>query len=1370
MKSISEILDILPAEMNIESLRNLPDEERVRIKDKIGRDMIKLINKMTEAFGDKNQHKQEGIAALAIMLENEYLDIIEMKWKMLQEIKLFNFSPLAISSSSSKHDHNVEIAVDLMNQAIITARIFKDSPDKSYYQDKKKLELEEKKAVETNDSKLKQHIQKELIKRNKAINAGRLLSGSTLTSSMRRLKITKTMLNEIYAAVPKIISNYNVGTPMSLEQQIIGLRRDYEEFQNHYHFHVGDWYENHSKNMLLVTQCEDKAKQIIRTLLDAVEFVLPFLAYGITPSLFDIIKKKTESLVQTFSETLDQPILNEQVYQEIINEFQKKYLELTKEIEICKQRPEEVQYRKLEKQAAQEGEKQFATYKYRMKLINSQNHFVNAQRIFSEKVGELQNKNKFVFYGEKNSVPMEKDTQRDLKIAGASLRNAEPEELLALLALEIDPNENLKVDKKVDKIDPLSLIADYSKEVLSTEKLEQDLIDVLDAQFGEENRINIRRHYDQGPSLLITAAVEDGLRSQNFDPTEDVPLIIRPSKETTQNMYMINDVVFRDAAADYVNISVADDALDNLWKFKARIKILLWVTKDGYVVEGMVTDSALLCNAIMQKNTHENLKNIVTAIKEFDVSIEKAIEALINNAKKSNNKNDIYQNQAKLAIVHSLKTQVLNFKQGRQTFDELIENIGAIHKQSRAFDSETLQDALISTLSQEANEIASDINKHFKILSRIRDDIEKQAEKSLNKTFMSSAVLQNSPPSAAASSSSSSASSSSASSPTMIDESKSKVSLDPELPLKTTINYLAAFRLPSLESYQAVLQTKNPSSQQLAKYNVISQNINQFRTAYIKALNIIVLAAHAELKKQYRVDKGKDKVINRVPPDVLVPLFEEQIKKIIDQSVNIDVEVLSSNLNAILPIAFPENVAMMSSPEEANLSVLGQALHILSLEKKAQKKLQAASGVDSSSTQGIKDAHLDWFIHKIELIGFWYRFEKSSKHNNTFSKILSELNEIKNNESNLEEKFINFALKIKVYWDEGVRKYSKSKTKDSDLIGLLNKNPNEHSFLRQIGVLIQDFMSMYEDSSVNKYQSLPVQLRKFPNLDSLLLPNREIILPKFAASRGELLLTSLSQEIDKFDNPQSLIVHLKQLKTKLLDYVDSGIYKPLQAFMELITEIKRIHLQGVFEHKTMWWKHAEFKDINTLAELKFLLEKIESDSLPIPKVPKVSSLSQSSSSGPIPKIHSDPNTFFSTSSASSIGATGSSVRASSLAASSVSPSFVSASIIISPEDFDKVLSDIIQTYSDKVFESLEEKLSLPDKVKDEKLSKLQQILESNSQLTSEKDLGAARKKISEILDMNNGNKCIPDAHVTQLKDIRKIIDDLKNTNKPALKL
>lgn len=1347
MKSLSEILAVAPLVLE------KPLKERPVIKKNLERQLIHLINEVSKSFDneavEKDELQRQVMIALTVMLANENLEEIEKNWQSLNKIKMFNES-----SSSIMHDE-VSTTIDLVNEAIISANFFNAKPGTSYQDQKKKLEQDQHSAQAKKDKKLNESIYKKLSKMDKAIHVGELFSGMTLTSSMRRLEVMNQTLNNIYEKAPGFIKIHNAGTDFSVMQQMEKINDGYGRLLIKYK--DDPFYENHQHNVKLTIQCEESVKLIVRELLGALDFSLTYIAYGITPSRYKAINESLEILAHTFLESLDQPILNNNSYQDMSDEFEKNYLKLANEIHTCRQSPEEIAYRGQEKCAAEEGLRQFSQkkYLYRIQLMDSQNAFVRSQRLISEKSGELQNINKFIFYG-KDGVSMEKDTQRNLKISGRSLG----------------------VDKSALPL--ANAPAPGSKE---------ELITILDKEFGENNRANLMNHYDQGPALLLTTAVEQGLRSDHY--VGDVPLVILPPQIFPQNIYMRDGVVFRDAAVDHLRISVEDEAAeDNCWVLKVNIKILLWITKDGYIVEGMCTDSALICNAIMQKNTSDSLINIVTTVLDFDKKLKMVINELL--IKDNSNAEAAVLNEAKICLLRSIQSQILEFKTGVITFDEFVGNIGKIYRQALAFNNDTLRNAVLSILNQESNELAFFINNHFKILANIKESIEQQANLFFNKKTSLYGVQQT--PLVPSFSSASSI----LSMPS-VEESKKDNSSET---LKIAINYLAACRPSELEVYKIIMEKKDPATQNSGKYNVVKENIHLFRKMYCQAFVSLVNYIQLKLKEEYEKKHGeKDAIINNIPADKLVPALTEEISRIVERNANINLEILYNNLDNIILISFSSSLFQSRSHEEAaeesSLIQLGQVLHVLIQEKKAHEKLRNASNsssVSSINNNNIKAIHIDWIIDRVKQMQFWDRLKESGKYEKNISMILDELEVIKNSNETFEKKFLKLALQVKICWD-----------KCSKDIKDLYQNPNQHRFLLRIDVLLRECTQIYDTCHITP----PPELNQFPVSNDLLLHNHDITLPSFSELTGELLFDSLSDKIMKeLDSTHPLAAHLQHLIDALVSYVNNKIYTPSQAFVALAIDVKRIQLQYLIESKKWLIQiKSEFKDPVFFAQIGSLVTRIESGTLPLPKIasvllpvsPGASSNHYDPSSIPARPVTKATNDFISSlnSSHSAISVPAKAVAITSNDSTSClssmdppgkashrytvngkantntrvsselrfSTSVSSSSGSTSAAALEKKLADAFEKYKDNFYRSVMDHILDPKHA--DNLIYVNEMLKTNKTLVSGINLKNLRADILKLLDIDATEEILPDKDVRLLRDIKTAIDCINQPNAPS---
>jgi hypothetical protein len=323
-----------------------------------------------------------------------------------------------------------------------------------------------------------------------------------------------------------------------------------------------------------------------------------------------------------FTPVLSAPTVNIKTYQVIVDTFAKRYSALITNVKNAPKDVKEFERRSQEEQAVREADNQFnpEIYPYQINestIRQSKNKMYEDQLILND--NEIANKNKFIVEGKlpDNLFQVKKDVERSLKINGEKV-----------------PKDIYENDAELRKF--------------------------LDKELGKENTINLIRHYDQTIPILISAGI-----SASGGSGEMGGIDFNPSSHS-ENVYVKNGVLFREAIIENIKIFVPDDPhSDERWIFKTNIKILSMGNVDGFAVTRIGSDSPFIRNSILLESTYPDLKNIVNKIVEC--------EGALNKIKSTIDKDSAAQ--PKRELVDKTLNKINEFKQGKITFAELTKDI-----------------------------------------------------------------------------------------------------------------------------------------------------------------------------------------------------------------------------------------------------------------------------------------------------------------------------------------------------------------------------------------------------------------------------------------------------------------------------------------------------------------------------------------------------------------------------------------------------------------------------------------------------------------------------------------------------------------------
>jgi hypothetical protein len=516
---------------------------------------------------------------------------------------------------------------------------------------------------------------KQLSKKIKVLEAaqkvGAKLLQTTTEAKIARLQVDLLVLDNFITEAPSYIKKYPIGD-QSLMDVLNELHKAYKIVIDNFHADVDEAaYDQHARNILDFQRVHTKLMLgLFKTLDDRIDAA----AKLITPSAHKELKSQIDAL-NSYLPILMLSYDTRRVYMELVSKFTSELGLLVEKIGALPEAHEQVMHRLKSMLSDKEAAKQLPAHEYPFvisaaDLRKSTNAFMQDQIQLTQRYTELpENADKFILSGKlkDNLFQIEKDAGRNLLIQGKEVKE------------------------------------------LKGEALRQH----LEATFGAENALNLIKHYDQGLSLMISGGPSGGTSTANL---MDQAVLLKQSDRFTQNLFLVDGVVYRDATLKHLDLFVRDDEDNPNWKLKVNLKALSWATKDGFTLQYMGTDSPLICAALMEKSNYENLSNMIKIVQSY----EKIFRAINEEAPASKKHNQLLKTEAILATID-------DFKQGKITFDELAGSAKAFADQAtEIINSRSKLTSFVAAIKKDENDPLPKMIGFSKELSTLKEAMDKK--------------------------------------------------------------------------------------------------------------------------------------------------------------------------------------------------------------------------------------------------------------------------------------------------------------------------------------------------------------------------------------------------------------------------------------------------------------------------------------------------------------------------------------------------------------------------------------------------------------------------------------------------------------------
>jgi hypothetical protein len=585
---------------------------------------IQYIKDLTELFEKKEVSGEDLVMVATEMLpsDEEQLDVMEAKVNAA-----LNGEPQGFTSSMGEHAL-ITFYSAIMNKKNLEQTLLQEiserqqriavlsnqgdaKPEDTKQNDAKKDDKENLAYVET----LQGH-QKEIEKLHHAIYVKNKMTALTDNKRAERIITAIASIESLLRDLPESITKYFVGERTLAEQ--IQLMKDN-------HTQIVRLSHEHNLNSDLLHEHVEKANA-------SVNQIISILAAGLNKELFAIrgtVSQATYSSMEAdmksfinYAASLAEPEANMQTYITLVDNFQNKLLDLLSKIEGAPVELSEIDHRVANRLAIQQADSSFdaAQYPYQLKgkdLRSSKNPFFSDQLEYNS-VG-IADESKFIIMGKlhDNLFQIRKDAER--------------------IATTIN--------------------GQHIEEGLS----DNDLKALLVREFGQEGTNNIIRHFDQSVAMLISAPINKSVIG-TLGATS--PIFTGAALEHHEDIYLKNGVVYRDVESDHIRIMIQKDDGDiDTWKFKANIKVSSALSKDGFSVLKMGTDSDLICDALMSHNVFKDVEKMIKVIQHAENEFLSKQEKFTK---------ELPASQYKLDIMNKMLGEIDKFKTGKISLDELV--------------------------------------------------------------------------------------------------------------------------------------------------------------------------------------------------------------------------------------------------------------------------------------------------------------------------------------------------------------------------------------------------------------------------------------------------------------------------------------------------------------------------------------------------------------------------------------------------------------------------------------------------------------------------------------------------------------------------
>jgi hypothetical protein len=367
-----------------------------------------------------------------------------------------------------------------------------------------------------------------------------------------------------------------------------------------------------------VNSLEESSRKILNALCIAIDFKLPALKATIQERDFKNVLNHSKELIHHTTK-LSTPDLNKAEFSVALKLFEDCFRSFIIDITVLAGHDNATKQRhadSLAKQYAQSGFHAYEGYRYFLSgddLQQSGNTYVRTQPAAESIHG------RYILTGNDKT-----DTN--------------------LLSILTDARHNLHFDGALLK-DP------------SEENLRQMLMDKYDAK----NADNIIKHYTQGMDFLANAL----LSAFAAPPVQNNPVRLMKVNSVNQNIQLSpGNILTRDASSSELTFFVPGTTDEgSQWKFKADIKIIGRIIREGFIVEFVGTNSPCIANCLTREDAYKDIQMLVDEISKC----EKQLTAQRSNIRiKFLNSFD-----SRNSIAEALQS-VNSFKSGESSLDELV--------------------------------------------------------------------------------------------------------------------------------------------------------------------------------------------------------------------------------------------------------------------------------------------------------------------------------------------------------------------------------------------------------------------------------------------------------------------------------------------------------------------------------------------------------------------------------------------------------------------------------------------------------------------------------------------------------------------------
>jgi hypothetical protein len=452
------------------------------------------------------------------------------------------------------------------------------------------------------------------------------LEGLTYEKKLDRITGLISMYQEVMHTAPAFITNYSHGTE-TLPEFFDNLKEQHAQLTQEMRESIT--LKSDAELEKNITLCESRAIDGIPLLCNAIAIRLKALTPVVPPEVHDQLSNDFYQLTSTTS-FLIHPEKHIDAYSDILAKAKTNFQNTIQHLVKAPYLDVTHAYREVEKKVDKELREALPPghYPYLITgrdLRRSENIFISAMVESNPLI--IENKDKFILSLDKTNGLYQicKDCERNLKLEGEEFKNTNQDEMK----------------------------------------------DKLISLFKEENTENLIKHFDQAVSLMVCSPVIKAATSPSDDPMTSITAN-GPSEYFEQNLYLKNDVLYRDVAISNLVITVPEDedpliqARNGQWLLKVEAKVVSWVSKDGFVVDGIGCDSAMIANSYMNKDVSEDFKHLVKVILAAQELLGTKLRKL------EGKKLDRTPHKAEINVASKL---IDTFKAGGLSFDRLVERM-----------------------------------------------------------------------------------------------------------------------------------------------------------------------------------------------------------------------------------------------------------------------------------------------------------------------------------------------------------------------------------------------------------------------------------------------------------------------------------------------------------------------------------------------------------------------------------------------------------------------------------------------------------------------------------------------------------------------